>query len=102
MSIAAKCDCGKYPYFCGNDCPKSNIPSDLLYEPTPSTPDCSKGNEAILRKALAHLIFLHGCEQEGMSGGMPTREMWLSAVDQAVEAMEKTGGQIFEPNSFQQ
>lgn len=41
-----------------------------------------------LYDALADLVFLHGCEQEGIESGMPTPEQWTQAVDNAVIALK--------------
>lgn len=41
-----------------------------------------------LYDALADLVFLHGCEQEGIESGMPTPEQWEQAVDNAVIALK--------------
>lgn len=46
-----------------------------------------------LRKALAHLLHLHGCEQEGLMP--PTRDQWLEATEMASAAMIATGGMIY-------
>jgi len=39
--------------------------------------------------ALDNLLFLHGCEQEGIESGQPTKEQWLEAVDKGIEALKK-------------
>lgn len=44
-----------------------------------------------LASALKELIFLHGCEQEGISSGQPTRKQWLKAYNDGVNALEKAG-----------
>ena len=41
-----------------------------------------------LYDALAALVHLHGCEQEGIESGMPTPEQWEQAVDNAVIALK--------------
>lgn len=41
-----------------------------------------------LYDALADLVFLHGCEQEGIESGMPTPDQWEQAVDNAVIALK--------------
>lgn len=38
--------------------------------------------------ALHHLVWLHDCEQEGISSGMPTPDQWLDGVRKAREALE--------------
>ena len=40
-----------------------------------------------MRNALKTLVFLHGCEQEGIESAMPTPEQWEHAVDMAVAAL---------------
>lgn len=40
-----------------------------------------------LRKALARLVFLHECEQEGIGSGQPKPEEWIKAVQEAEEAL---------------
>ena len=42
--------------------------------------------------ALEHLVFLHGCEQEGLESGMPTPEQWEQAVDAAHRALKNYQG----------
>lgn len=42
----------------------------------------------VLYDALAELVHLHGCEQEGVESGMPTPEQWTQAVDNAVIALK--------------
>ena len=44
--------------------------------------------------ALEHLVFLHGCEQEGLESGMPTPEQWEQAVDAAHRALKDVGKEI--------
>jgi len=48
--------------------------------------DCRE-KEVDIIKALADLVFLHGCEQEGIESGMPTPDQWEQAVDNAVIAL---------------
>ncbi len=52
MSIAAKCTCGKHPYYCGGDCPKSNNLFSL------NTINVNNENIKLLRDKLAKLILL--------------------------------------------
>lgn len=42
-----------------------------------------------LLEALLELIFLHNCEQEGLSSGQPTKEQWLKAVEIAEKVINK-------------
>ena len=42
-----------------------------------------------LYHALRSLVFLHGCEQEGLESGMPTPEQWEQAVDAAHRALKE-------------
>ena len=42
-----------------------------------------------LHKALSELVHLHMCEQEGLSSGQPTPEMWFEAVEKASEVLNK-------------
>lgn len=37
--------------------------------------------------ALEKLVFLHGCEQEGIESGQPTPDQWIKAVNEAEEAL---------------
>lgn len=41
-----------------------------------------------LYDALAALVHLHGCEQEGVESGMPTPDQWEQAVNNAVIALK--------------
>ena len=45
-----------------------------------------------LYNALEALVFLHGCEQEGLESGMPTPEQWEQAVDAAHRALKNYQG----------
>src|SRR5690349_19590289 len=45
-----------------------------------------------LLEALQGLVFLHMCEQEGLSSGQPEPKQWLEAVDKASEAINKALG----------
>jgi hypothetical protein len=40
-----------------------------------------------LEAALERLVFLHQCEQEGISSGMPTPKQWIDAVEVAEQAL---------------
>lgn len=51
----------------------------------PETISLTKEQE--LREALAELVHLHLCEQEGLLSGKPTPEMWMKAVEKASEAL---------------
>ena len=42
-----------------------------------------------LYNALEALVFLHGCEQEGLESGMPTPEQWEQAVNAAHKALKE-------------
>jgi hypothetical protein len=42
-----------------------------------------------LYNALEALVFLHGCEQEGLESGMPTPEQWEQAVVAAHKALKE-------------
>jgi hypothetical protein len=42
----------------------------------------------LIKQALERLVHLHLCEQEGLSSGQPTPEMWMEAVNQASEALQ--------------
>jgi hypothetical protein len=42
-----------------------------------------------LTETLSRLVFLHECEQEGLSSGQPTFKQWIEAVDKASEALSK-------------
>jgi hypothetical protein len=42
-----------------------------------------------LLEALQKLVFLHTCEQEGITSGQPTPDDWFSAVHAAELAIEK-------------
>lgn len=46
-----------------------------------------KEQNKMLREALEKLVFMHTCEQEGISSGIPTPNQWLQAVDEAQEAL---------------
>jgi hypothetical protein len=48
-------------------------------------------SEAVLG-ALKKLVHLHMCEQEGIASGMPTKEQWFEAVDEATKAIENAEG----------
>ena len=54
--------------------------------------DCRE-KEVDIIKALADLVFLHGCEQEGIESGMPTPDQWEQAVDNAVMALKGVKGE---------
>lgn len=43
-----------------------------------------------LLSALMELVFLHECEQEGISSGMPTAKQWMDAVERAEAVIEET------------
>jgi hypothetical protein len=45
-------------------------------------------NTELIKQALERLVHLHLCEQEGLSSGQPTPEMWMEAVNQASEALQ--------------
>lgn len=45
-----------------------------------------------LLDALQKLVHLHLCEQEGISSGMPSKEQWIEAVDEATKAIQKAQG----------
>ncbi len=45
---------------------------------------------ARLRGALERLAFLHQCEQEGLSSGMPSASDWIEAVDNAQQALTES------------
>ena len=40
-----------------------------------------------LTEALAELVHLHGCEQEGLQSGKPTPEQWFNAVNKAHDVL---------------
>jgi hypothetical protein len=42
----------------------------------------------LIKQALERLVHLNLCEQEGLSSGQPTPEMWMEAVNQASEALQ--------------
>jgi len=48
---------------------------------------------ADIRSALQRLVDKHVSEMEGISSGMPTPEEWEAAVDDAAEALHRTGPQ---------
>ena len=54
-----------------------------------------RGNELFKRQrdevieALRKLVFLHDCEQEGISAGKPTPEEWFEAVDNAEQILKR-------------
>ena len=47
-----------------------------------------------LLSSLQYLVHLHMCEQEGLSSGQPTAIQWLTAVDNASEAISKALGRV--------
>ena len=51
-----------------------------------------------LYDALADLVFLHGCEQEGIESAMPTPDQWEQAVDNAVIALKGAKGESWKKN----
>jgi len=51
-----------------------------------------------LYDALADLVFLHGCEQEGIESAMPTPEQWEQAVENAVIALKGAKGESWKKN----
>jgi len=42
-----------------------------------------------LLEALDELVFLHGCEQEGLLSGQPTAKQWFDAVERAELIIKK-------------
>ena len=54
--------------------------------------DCRE-KEVDIIKALADLVFLHGCEQEGIESAMPTPDQWEQAVDNAIIALKGAKGE---------
>lgn len=44
-----------------------------------------------LTEALSRLVFLHECEQEGLSSGQPIPEMWFEAVEKAEKVLSQQG-----------
>ena len=66
--------------------------------------NCTRSGEDIrpivdaLYDALADLVFLHGCEQEGIESAMPTPEQWEQAVDNAVMALKGAKGESWKKN----
>jgi hypothetical protein len=65
---------------CGVDSEISEAIADLI-EQSPS-----------LYHALAKLVHLHGCEQEGLSSGKPTPQQWMDAINEASAALAKARG----------
>jgi hypothetical protein len=60
--------------------------------------DTAKAGIALLlessefRMALAHsegLLFLHGCEMEGLESGKPTPEEWVNSVNKLTRAIKE-------------
>lgn len=47
----------------------------------------TQGTLLRVRDKFKHLIFLHCCEQEGISSGVPSPQEWINAVDEATEAL---------------
>jgi len=43
----------------------------------------------LLLEALSELVFLHGCEQEGLLSGQPTSKQWYDAVEKAESVIKK-------------
>lgn len=43
-------------------------------------------------EALQNLVFLHGCEQEGIGSAMPTWGQWMEAISKAEKAINKALG----------
>ena len=46
-----------------------------------------------LLEALSELIYLHACEQEGISSGQPTFQQWIEATEKGQKAINKALGQ---------
>ena len=50
-----------------------------------------KSSLRLLSQAAKSLLFLHMCEQEGLTTGQPSKEMWLSRVDNLERILNEHG-----------